>query len=229
MRTARYGCAGASLRGQLVALGGSDGSSNLASVEAIDHRDGTWRALAPMPVALYGCAAVELLPTHFSDGHGRGEILVCGGCDSSRQMSGASFVYDAVADQWRDNSAPSSGGAPTSKPVWGHLLQPRMCHALVSVPSRCLPTATLQRLPTQPPPEEVVLALGGQSSALLHAGSLLTSVEVCASSLTGLPPIAGVTQSAPAAQTAPDNMWHPLLEWELQQPTWHHGACTVLV
>lgn len=125
MSSARYGCAGASLPNQLIALGGSAGRNNLASVEAIDLRVGTWRDLAPLPQALYGCAASTLSLDSSTE---QRTIVICGGCDDSRAAVSATYIYDIRADSW------TKGGS---------LEIARMCHAVAAVPRRSLPPSTL--------------------------------------------------------------------------------------
>ncbi len=115
---ARYGCAAALLprSRRVAALGGTDEEGQALgtrSAEAIDLRAPTGTLLAPLPIELrWGAAAVALPPPPSASCGDGSEIMCLGGC-IARPINGAigasgdesvahCFVYDEVADRWRE-------------------------------------------------------------------------------------------------------------------------------
>ena len=220
MSHARYGCAGASLLNQLIAIGGSAGRSNLSSVEAIDLRVGTWRELAPLPQALYGCAASSL---HVSATERI--IVACGGCDESRSAVSATYVYDIRADRWRTtahNRKSSSLGLDSGS---RSLRTARMCHAVVAVPRRCLPTGLWFGASGDG-------GGGGEGERSASAASssvdlLEAASEECLLALGGKPPNDALPIHGTVEVFDPHQCEWYSMPWELPTPTWHQSASVV--
>ena len=206
MSTARYGCAGAALGSRLLVMGGSDDSRRtLASVEAIDLREGKWRALGPLPQPLYGAAACNLVLG--PDAEGEPSVLLCGGFNGERAVA-ATYLYDAAADRWRRPVASAAAaGGQDGRGGGGACAMgaARLCHAVAAVPRRCLPPSLLATGCSEAA-AECLVALGGKPS-VNDAEEILGSVEVL----------------DPQSWT-----WRPM-HWQLQEPCWHMTAATVLL
>jgi hypothetical protein len=138
--TARYGCAAAMLprSRRVAALGGTDEEGQrLGSrgVEALDLRAPTGTLLAPLPLELWGAAAVALPPSpSASCGDNGSEIMCLGGCIATLGTGGSGaadesvahcFVYDEVADRWREGEV-------------ARMVTPRWCGSAVV----CLPPSS---------------------------------------------------------------------------------------
>ncbi len=92
MPTARVNLAVAVLNGEVYAIGGSDGTDPLNTVEAYDPATDMWTTKAPLPVALWAPAAAVV----------NGKLYVIGGSDNTSTFATVDTVYeyDPVGDAW---------------------------------------------------------------------------------------------------------------------------------
>ena len=94
----------AALRGCVVAVGGMNAArARTASAEALDPREGKWRALAPLPAPRSSAAAAVAA----------GCLFLAGGNDGE-ETHAACFKYDPAANAWQPvppMSVPRTGAA----------------------------------------------------------------------------------------------------------------------
>src|SRR5581483_7248104 len=81
-------------------MGGLDGVNSVPTnqLNKYDPVNNTWTALAPIPTAFYGGAAVYAPNTN--------RIYVFGGVDSNNTVLATVQIYDVASDNWLPNGAP---------------------------------------------------------------------------------------------------------------------------
>jgi N-acetylneuraminic acid mutarotase len=102
MPTARTGLAAAAVNGQLYAIGGFRGGTNVATVEVYDPGTGVWQTRSPMPTPRTALEAVTI----------NGLIYVVGGY--SNAPLGTVEVYNPATDTWT-----TLGSMPTARAFFG--------------------------------------------------------------------------------------------------------------
>lgn len=216
MNFGRYGCASASLPNQFVVIGGSTGRTNLASVEALDLRASRWRDLAPLPKALYGCAAstVRVSAMHHV-------VVACGGCDESRSAVKDTYIYDIAADRWRMPDAKQEDSTAEPEAASRSLKTPRMCHAAIAVPRRCLPPQLWTNMSEH---AGACLPVEKQLSDMTTAAA-----EECMLALGGKPPDDTAPIHGSVEVFDPRRCAWASMPWQLPEPMWHHSASITFV
>ena len=90
MLSPRYAFGLAALRGRLYAVGGSDGTAALRTVEQYDPASNEWTTVAPLSVGREGVGLVAM----------QGALYALGGCDDQQRNLPTVERYDPALDAW---------------------------------------------------------------------------------------------------------------------------------
>ena len=90
MQSPRYAFGLASLRGRLYAVGGSDGTAALRTVERYDPASNEWTSVAPLSVGREGVGLVAM----------QDALYALGGCDDQQRNLPTVERYDPTLDAW---------------------------------------------------------------------------------------------------------------------------------